>query len=105
MFGTQHHQLYNSSSLKNNFNGARSTELPSGQKRPHHFSHGHKFQNNGQFYNNGFRGTNGRDNYLQHWCETCDRGFKTAEMLENHISEHQVRVVYVKFHFMPMVKI
>lgn len=92
MFGTQNRKFSNTASTNSKFRCSGPSKFSSGQK--HHFSYREtNIQNNKHINNSGFRGSNGRDNCLQHWCETCDRGFKTAEILENHISEHQVRII------------
>lgn len=31
------------------------------------------------------------------WCETCDKGFQTLQILESHKSQHQVRIL--KFNY------
>lgn len=36
------------------------------------------------------RPTGSFPNNTDHWCETCDRGFPTAAILENHKEQHQV---------------
>lgn len=35
--------------------------------------------------------TNTKDNE-EHWCETCDRGFPTADLLDKHKQQHQVNI-------------
>lgn len=33
----------------------------------------------------------------EHWCETCDRGFPTADLLEQHKQQHQVKITYIYY--------
>ncbi|XP_077303005.1 nuclear FMR1 interacting protein 1 [Arctopsyche grandis] len=54
--------------------------------KPAHFQNTNPYN----FQNQSMSNQTGRvqDNF-EHFCETCDRGFKTSQLLDSHISEHQ----------------
>jgi Zinc-finger double-stranded RNA-binding len=83
----------------NNFNCGRPPAMHSGDQwrprgRPPRFRHANPY--NFQYQNTSIQPEKLEDNY-QHYCETCDRGFKSAQLLDDHLSEHQVRKRIILF--------
>lgn len=68
---------------------------PGGATIPPHLMKGQNQRGKGPRNNQRLDFLNNGDSSKEFWCEACDRGFNTKDMLDKHNSEHQVLILLI----------